>query len=489
MKPTTLGFRRLSAFLIAAFLAAAAMAQPYPTFRVGTPKNQLVSVGDGFDSFDDCATTLYDPEVYSLADGRLVLWGQGGGPAACTGGMDSLYTATYKREVNNWRVPGATDCPTMIGAAVCDHIPPSNVPDPSGPLGSPSAVKLNGKVYMAYVAGNADYERGKIYWAVGTDVNLITQASPILVPSQPGVGACVPHGIGQVRLVYEAPYFYFIAFYYHGNDPAVPAPIRGALSTLAYRINYDSTQTSGLGSTRQIFTQGQWVAHDANLTFDYGSGGLPIWGNYDGRGLQFAGEGDLKWDPTGGRWIHIFSFDLTRIEWQETTSLANGNWSAPVAVDVSSLNARYPGTKFFGAGLWYGDADANGPDTPHLWAFTPVRNGPACTFGGNVNVFAGLSAAMAKLEWDVPANLYALTISKAGTGSGNVYATVNGIAPAGIFCGLDCSQTYKSGTFVTLTAAPLPSSTFAGWSGDPDCADGSVTMTAARNCIATFNTP
>ena len=42
------------------------------------------------------------------------------------------------------------------------------------------------------------------------------------------------------------------------------------------------------------------------------------------------------------------------------------------------------------------------------------------------------------------------------------------------------------GTVVPLTAAPATGSTFAGWTGDPDCADASVTMTGAKSCTATF---
>jgi hypothetical protein len=74
-----------------------------------------------------------------------------------------------------------------------------------------------------------------------------------------------------------------------------------------------------------------------------------------------------------------------------------------------------------------------------------------------------------------------LTVSKAGNGTGTVTST-----PAGIDCGADCSQDYDYGTVVTLSATPGTGSTFAGWSGDADCADGSVTMDAARNCTATF---
>ena len=75
-----------------------------------------------------------------------------------------------------------------------------------------------------------------------------------------------------------------------------------------------------------------------------------------------------------------------------------------------------------------------------------------------------------------------LTVSRAGTGSGSVAST-----PPGIACGSDCTEAYPSGTSVTLTAAPAAGSTFAGWSGDSDCADGVLTMSAARACTATFN--
>lgn len=75
---------------------------------------------------------------------------------------------------------------------------------------------------------------------------------------------------------------------------------------------------------------------------------------------------------------------------------------------------------------------------------------------------------------------YALTVSKSGSG------TVTS-SPAGINCGTDCAENYNSGTVVNLTATPAAGSTFAGWSGHSDCTDGSVTMTAARSCTATFN--
>jgi hypothetical protein len=77
---------------------------------------------------------------------------------------------------------------------------------------------------------------------------------------------------------------------------------------------------------------------------------------------------------------------------------------------------------------------------------------------------------------------YQLNVTKAGTGSGTVTSS-----PSGINCGIDCSESYTSGTQVTLTATPDSGTTFTGWSGDSDCSDGVVTMAASKTCIATFN--
>ncbi|HSD83338.1 MAG TPA: hypothetical protein VLG46_05750 [Anaerolineae bacterium] len=45
---------------------------------------------------------------------------------------------------------------------------------------------------------------------------------------------------------------------------------------------------------------------------------------------------------------------------------------------------------------------------------------------------------------------------------------------------------YLSGTVVPLSASPEAGWQFSGWSGDVDCADGSVTLNANKSCTATF---
>jgi hypothetical protein len=61
-------------------------------------------------------------------------------------------------------------------------------------------------------------------------------------------------------------------------------------------------------------------------------------------------------------------------------------------------------------------------------------------------------------------------------------------SPAGIDCGLDCSESYAEGTEVTLTAARAIGSDFVGWSGactgTGPCV---VTMDAGKSVTATFD--
>ncbi len=79
---------------------------------------------------------------------------------------------------------------------------------------------------------------------------------------------------------------------------------------------------------------------------------------------------------------------------------------------------------------------------------------------------------------------YALSVTRAGTGSGTVTSS-----PAGVDCGSACSAEYDSGTSVTLTAAAASGSTLAGWGGacSGTAATCTVPMSQAQSVTATFD--
>ena len=123
---------------------------------------------------------------------------------------------------------------------------------------------------------------------------------------------------------------------------------------------------------------------------------------------------------------------------------------------VTLTAAAAAGSSFNG---WIGDC--SGTATTCLLAMSAARNLTA-TFNS------------------ASASAFALTVDKAGTGSG----TVTG---SGINCGTDCSELYTAGMTVTLTAAAAAGSIFNGWSGSCLGAGAChLTMNAVRNVAATF---
>ena len=76
-----------------------------------------------------------------------------------------------------------------------------------------------------------------------------------------------------------------------------------------------------------------------------------------------------------------------------------------------------------------------------------------------------------------------LSVTKSGTGNGNVTSS-----PVGIDCGSTCSASFINYSTVTLTATNATNSIFTGWSGSGCSGTGTclVTMDTARSVIATF---
>lgn len=85
-----------------------------------------------------------------------------------------------------------------------------------------------------------------------------------------------------------------------------------------------------------------------------------------------------------------------------------------------------------------------------------------------------LSAVTLTINDVAPPSLVSLTVTKSGTGLGNVSST-----PAGITCGATCNASFTANTVVTLTATATSGSTFTGWTG---------ACTGTATCIVTMDT-
>ena len=114
---------------------------------------------------------------------------------------------------------------------------------------------------------------------------------------------------------------------------------------------------------------------------------------------------------------------------------------------------------------------------------TVFLSGSFTTLGGQSRGFTGAVGTDGSIlgPWPLPQQ-FGLSVTRGGTGTGTVTSS-----PAGIECGVDCSEALDEGTVVTLTGNPSSGSTFTGWSGAcTGTGTCQVTMSAARNVTATF---
>jgi hypothetical protein len=130
--------------------------------------------------------------------------------------------------------------------------------------------------------------------------------------------------------------------------------------------------------------------------------------------------------------------------------------------------------------IWGATPDADGSWTAVQLLDTSLQ---IATFGEDAagNIYVGNRGA-GELHRLVSASAQPrLTISKSGTGSGLIESK-----EVAIYCGTICGVEANSAT-LALNVTPDPESVFNGWSGDPDCFDGSITLTHDRSCIAQFS--
>ncbi len=115
--------------------------------------------------------------------------------------------------------------------------------------------------------------------------------------------------------------------------------------------------------------------------------------------------------------------------------------------------------------------------------WTASTSFPAATGGARQSNSGSFDAFVARLSGDLRATstTYTLTVVVSPAGGGTVTGT-------GIACPGDCSESFASGTTVTLTAAPSSGYSFSSWSGCTSSSGSSctVTMNSNKTVTATF---
>jgi hypothetical protein len=214
-----------------------------------------------------------------------------------------------------------------------------------------------------------------------------------------------------------------------------------------------------------------------------------VWGGQANPALATNYQ-DHWWNPSESGWLLNIAHqgDILFATWFTYDTNGKGMWL------VMSAGARTTGTTY--SGQLY---RATGPPFSAS-PFTPAANvtlvgtmtisfanGNSGTMTATVNgvtVTKSISRQVFVSPGTVCSVTYALSVAKAGTGSGTVTSS-----PAGISCGATCTATFDSGTSITLTAAAASGSTFAGWSGGGCSGTGTCTVNinAATTVTATFN--
>lgn len=202
-----------------------------------------------------------------------------------------------------------------------------------------------------------------------------------------------------------------------------------------------------------------------------------IIGNYLG-GTDTAYElAGIPYDPSSE---YVYSTGSGSYSTERSTMLRHGNWDGYNDAQVWCDTSGEPGCQG-------GSNDHTLPSSLYLaskpsWfadiAWPPVNPATPSVADIPAKVFYDTEA------WPEAATQYALTVTKAGTGTGSVTSS-----PAGMDCGDVCVYEYAEDTEVTLTATPTGDNVFAGWSGTGGCTGTStcvLTMSAAKAATATF---
>jgi hypothetical protein len=232
-----------------------------------------------------------------------------------------------------------------------------------------------------------------------------------------------------------------------------------------------------------------WVVYfsSGGLVMDFGGDGYARCvrgGAYPARNFIDNGDGTVSDTTTGLMWQQG---EPGNMEWESALAYCQGlsidghsDWRLPNNKELESISdaakwgpaidaTYFPNT--YANDYWSSTTYAAYPNMAWVSDFTDG------SVGSSLNKASSANARC--VRGGLP-NI--LRIMKSGTGAGTITSS-----PAGINCGTDCKEEYSLGREVILTATANPGSIFTGWSGDPDCADGSIVSDGPKTCTASFS--
>ena len=212
-------------------------------------------------------------------------------------------------------------------------------------------------------------------------------------------------------------------------------------------------------------------------------------------GVSSGGNASIVWyglEPeTEYEWYvveHDGTSSNTSLTWSFTTAASGpacydltlshtGSGTTPVADPIQSPTCISTGKYVEGESISLSGAVADNGWTISSWSGT-INNSSTLSTNSLIMPASNHTASVIYSQ-----DSYTLSVNKSGSGSGTVTSS-----PSGIDCGSDCSESFLSGTTITLSANPDIGATFVGWSGACSGLEScQIEMTESLVLIATFN--
>ena len=281
------------------------------------------------------------------------------------------------------------------------------------------------------------------------------------------------------------------------SDPWTQSSTSGMLSEL---LNFWNTAPYASISRHHVhFLSGKpagggvaYVGTLGNKNYAYGVS-ANIYGNFDPSNPQVIWDSVVVAHEIGHAFgsTHTHNYDNPAFAPYPNTGGAidccysdNANGQCGIALGGAGVRGILPGLSSVSGGS---AGQGNGTIMSYCHLLTGNMSNIAWTFGSNhpygVNASRVPTVMRNQAQTYLPLDatgVYDLSITKSGSGT----ITSN---PAGINCGIDCSESFADGTTVTLAAAAATGYSFSGWSGDcSGTGSCTVTMNSYKSVTATF---